>query len=730
MGAQVKMARKRGAQVRADVVGAVWAAALATAIAGFSLRVWDWRPGSPPSLLGDSPVVLTQIHQILTEGWFWTTQAVGFPLGQNASFFPELNVIHVLGVKGIGLLGGDAASVGAVYFFLGFPLVALTTYLLGRSERLSVPASVVVAVLFAVAPYHAERFEHLWLASYWTVPLGLWVVFAVARGVSPFDAQRRPPGRRLAVTLLALTLVGLSGAYYAGFTLILLAAALVLRAGNGRSSGWWRGGLVSMVWLGFVAALPLVAAKVGMAGTAMTGPRPATRTALESERYAGRLVDLFLPWEGHRIEPLAALTQAYRAAGRPVTETLSLGVVGAAGSVALVVIGLRVLATAHSAPQRLRLWGALWIVTAAFYTVGGVGSIVALLATPQLRAWSRLSLVLLLLGLLAVGHWLSRPRAKVLSVALPALLLVVGALDQTNPALAPRFVDIASRLDGIRSYTGTLAAATGRQCGVLQLPVTRFPEGYLPETYDANAQLLQHLADPRLAWSHGGMSGTKAGDWSMGIELSDPSTLISGLRAAGFCAVEVDSEGVDPQAPAVRALTSLLGQPVARTPDGRLTAWALPERPVSESDRERLLSPVLVGLAAGGITVDGEEVMQESGSRAGITTANLSGTAVRNIRVSVDVTALGADRRDVVVRDGSRELARSTAVSDRATSMTFTLDAPPGYRRLAVTIEGDSTRNSADRSVSARYENLRVSSVGATRVVSLHDQARTRAIYP
>ncbi|KGN40870.1 hypothetical protein N801_10815 [Knoellia aerolata DSM 18566] len=726
----MKTTRQRDVSVHADVVGAVWAAALATVVAMWSLRVWEWRPGLPPSLLGDSPVVLTQIHQILYEGWFWSTQSVGFPIGQNASFFPELNVIHVLAVKAIGLFGGDAATVGAAYFFVGYPLVALTTYLLSRSERLSRPVSIVVAVLFAAAPYHAERFEHLWLASYWTVPLGLWVVLGVARGKNVFDCDR-PRGRRILLTVLALALVGLSGAYYAGFIMILLAAALVLRAGQERPAGWWRGGLVSISGLAVVAALPLIAAKVGMSGTTLTGARPATRTVLESERYAGRVIDLFLPWEEHRLKPLAALTQAYRAAGRPVTETLALGVVGVAGSAALVLICLRALATGRPAPQRLRLWGALWLVTVAFYTVGGLGSVVALLATPQLRSWSRLSLVLLLLGLLAVGHWLSRPRSKLLARTLPVLALLVGFLDQTNPLLAPRYEDIASRLDGIRSYTGTLAAATGPQCGVLQLPVMRFPEGYLPEGYDANAQLLQHLTNRQLAWSHGGMSGTRAGDWLMGIELSNPSTLISGLRANGFCAVELDTAAVDSTLPDLTALTKLLGEPVARTSDGRLVAWSLPvAEGGTSSDRERLLSPVLVGLAAGGLRIDDQDVRQESGPWAGVTTSNLSGKDVAGIEVTVDVTALGADEREVVVQAGDTELGRVTAVRDRATPLTFMLNAPAGYQRLTVAVSGDPVRDSADRSVSAYFSNLRATGPETARVVSLHGQARTKLIYP
>ena len=720
---------------RADVVGALTSALLAALVGVLSLRAWEWRPGVPPSLLGDSPLVLTQVDDILVNGWFWNNQAIGFPFGQVASFFPELDVIHVLGVKALGVFGGDAATVGAIYFFLGYPLVAVTTYLLARSERITRTAAVVVAVLFAAAPYHAERFEHLWLASYWTLPLALWVVLAVARGKTPFDRGRGVSRRSWVLTGLALVLVGLSGAYYAGFTLILLAAVLVLRAGSGREPGWWRGGLASMAVVGGVAALPLLAAKVGMAGVPLTGPRPATRSPLESERYAGRLIDLVLPYEGHRLEPLANVTQTYLTAGRPVTETLSMGIVGVVGAVALVLIGLRVLATGRAAPERLRLWAALLVVGSAFYITGGLGSLVALLATPQLRTWSRMSLVLLLLGLLAVGHWLSRPRPRVVGLVLPAVVLVVGVLDQTNPERAPEYSAIERRVDSLRSYTTTLADAVEPGCAVLQLPVMRFPEGYLPQGYDINSQLLQHLTDRRLAWSHGGMSGTQAGDWPLGIDLDDPAALAGGLRAAGFCAVEVDTAGVDPSSLAVRSLTAPLGTPVARSDDGRLVAWSLSAVPAGTAqDEQRLLEPTLVGLAAGAITIDEEgsrpTVVQESGPHAGLVTSNLASDTTRPFTVSVDVTALGAPEREVIVRDGTREVARTTITPDRATRLTFDVTAPPGYQRLGIEVTGDPVRNLADRSVSARFENLTVTAPDGARVVSLHDQARTRAVLP
>ena len=46
-----------------------------------ALRLWDWRPGIPLSLAGDSPQVLTQIRAVLDNDWYGTNAHVGAPFG-------------------------------------------------------------------------------------------------------------------------------------------------------------------------------------------------------------------------------------------------------------------------------------------------------------------------------------------------------------------------------------------------------------------------------------------------------------------------------------------------------------------------------------------------------------------------------------------------------------------------------------------------------------------------
>ena len=734
VGAPVSTSATRRARGHPDVVGAAVAALLATLVAVLSLRVWEWRPGVPPSLVGDSPVVLTQVDDILVNGWFWSNEAVGFPLGQNASFFPELNVIHVLGVKALGLLGGDAATVGALYFFLGYPLVAVTTYLLARSERLARPASVVVAVLFAAAPYHAERFEHLWLASYWTLPLGLWVVLAVARGRTPFDPGRSGGRRRLVLTLLALTLVGLSGAYYAGFTLILLAAALVLRAGAGRPPGWWRGGLASMAWLGAVAALPLVAAKVGMSGTTLTGPRPATRSPLESERYAGRVIDLLLPWEGHRLEPLAALTQAYTAAGRPVTETLALGLVGVAGT---------------RRPRAHRPAGAGHGTTGA-RPAAAVGR--ALDRRPwrstRSAAWA------------ASSRSSPRPscapgRASPSSSCCSALL-AVGSLAEPPPPRRPgrRAPRARPRRRRARPDEPGAGAPVRRHRG----PARRHP-------------LLHRSAGGR----HGaGVRGAPAAGHALPRGLpargvrrqrpapaapDDPSARVEPRRherhpgrATGPSGSTSPTRGAGRRAPGRRVLRGR-GRHRGRGPDRTrgggadldLSGSRWPARPTVASSPGRCPSraprrtPTVNACSArcssGSQRGPSRWTTRTSSRRAGPGRGSRRRTCrarpCDGIEVTMDVTALGADQRDVVVRDGDAGGRAGDRRRRPGHAPELRRRRPRGLppaRPSRWTATPSAT--TADNSVSARFENLRVALSGPERVVSLHDQARTRAVFP
>lgn len=733
-----------GRSHRGLIVDFLWglgAAVLALLAGAAALRIWDWRVGTPLTFDGDSPFVAMQLRDLADHGWYWSNPDLGYPFGQNGSLFPELNVLHLGIVKLLGLAASSPYTPGVVYFLLGFPLAAVAMFALARSQGLGRPGAAVAGVLFAAAPGHQERFHHLWLAAYWVVPLGMWIVLEVLRGHRFFERDPRRRGIRSWLTPRAVmavgaaTVVGLSGVYYVAFTLLLLAAAMLARR--------WQAGTLRAALPGVVPGLvttvvfmvPLVVARWGTRHEVLTGRDPTQRSFVESETYAGKMMDLVLPWTGHRLDPLAFLSFAYNTSSRATVETSALGVVGAVGWVALVVIALSS-ALGVQRPAQLREWSVLTLVATAFYTVGGLGAWVGLFVTPQVRTWSRVSLHLLLLALLAVGWWLTRlenRRGALVAGAIAAGLVLVGVLDQTNPAKAPDHAATAARFDSARDYTAELERRLGAGCPVFQLPVVPFPESAGRGAMAGYDQLLPYLASHDLRFSAGAMRGTARADWQLGVDTSDTDRFARELAAAGFCAVEVDTQGFDAATDPRDALRAGLGEPVSSSSDGVFVAYALPSAGADgAADRSRLLDPVVVALDAYEVQRDGTSMSQQVGPDVGLRVVNL-GDAPVPVSLAMEVETVGAEPRDLtLVGPDGAVLVEERLVPGTPLTVRATLTAPAGTSTLRLRTSGDPVRQpGSGRLVSGVVADLTATSTDAARrVVSLQDQLRAGVVVP
>jgi hypothetical protein len=342
--------------------------------------------------------------------------------------------------------------------------------------------------------------------------------------------------------------VGLSDVYYVAFTLILLAAALSFRLLVGDRPSTLGHGAAALAAVGGMCGATLLVATRGRAGDLVTGALPAQRVIGESEVYAGKLIDLVLPWHDHRAAPLEFLTDAYAIAAPASVERPALGVVALTGLVALLVVTLRGLVRGGRPPRRAGLLAALALVCLAFYTRGGLGSLVALFVTPQIRTWSRLVVFLALIGLLGAGLLLThlrRRRGPATAGVVAGLVLAVGVLDQTNPAAGPDHRALARDAAALAAFTTQLADAVGGEpCEVLQLPVVAFPEEPPAGRMGDYDHLLPAVMSPSsLSWSHGAIRGTSRADWQLALPVAQTGRLLEDAAAAGFCAVEVDRDG-------------------------------------------------------------------------------------------------------------------------------------------------------------------------------------------
>ncbi|QCB93127.1 hypothetical protein [Cellulomonas shaoxiangyii] len=598
-------ARRHPPALRGTVLRAlpyVVSALLATVGATWALRVWQGRLDVPFTYWGDAVAVAAHVRTTLLTGWYERQPLLGVPHGQTFHDFPTSDDLHLVVMRLLGVLSDDWGTVLNLYFLLGFPLAAVTaTYFLRRVGAGTV-TTVVTASLFALAPYHFVRGEaHLYLASYWVLPPVVLLVVRAFRGEplwrrprvaaadgAPADADpdvvsdadpdpaadgRRRPARRsrldprafadvrTVATLLACVLVGTASAYYAVFTVLLLAVAGAAAWAQGRD---WRR-LLGAAAAAVLILLSAVAVMLpDMLHARLHGENVAAlaRDAEQAEVYALKLTSLLLPIPGHVVPQLAALRDMYDTTYPLPSERPALGAVGAVGLVALLVVVVVHLARRGERPwsddsrwSMLLTLGGTTLVALLLSTVGGVGSLISLV-TPNIRGWSRMSIIIALLALAAVALLLddvlerlrrrtSARSALAAAVVGGAVLVAGGTIDQVSPSLRPDRTAVAAEYDADAAWVTDVERTLGADAALFQLPYMPFPESPARNgVFDAD-QLKGFLHSNTLRWSGGGIKGRATSDWPALVATLPTDQAARQLAVAGFDGVVLDLRAFD-----------------------------------------------------------------------------------------------------------------------------------------------------------------------------------------
>jgi phosphoglycerol transferase len=255
----------------------------------------------------------------------------------------------------------------------------------------------------------------------------------------------------------------------------------------------------------------------------------------------------------------------------------SLGVVGAVGFLWLLGVAL---AACLGVGRRFRLGlhGGLAAVTLAAFLAATTGGLSVLFGViwPQIRAWNRISVFIAFFSLVAVGLLLETARRRIPPPAFLAVLAVVlvgGALDQTSPAYIPAYSAIKGGYDQDGSFARAVETRLPEGAAVAQVPYEPFPEPQLNTPLGIYEPAKPYLHSEGLRWSWGAMRGRPA-DWMATYAGRPAAELIAAARQRGFQALLLDRAVLGAQAATVEAdYRSALGEPALR--NDRYDLWRL-----------------------------------------------------------------------------------------------------------------------------------------------------------
>lgn len=578
----------------------VIAVAVTTAVALWTYRPWKFT-GAMASTWGDPLAFHTWVQATIEDGWYEYAGRLSAPYGMNSHTYTVTDeFLFALIGKVFAPLVGDAAGAVTLWVIVCFPLAAIFAVAAARYLDVGRAAALIPGIAFPLLPDHYQRATgHFSLSSVWAVSLGMLVVVSLLR------RPRLSGGRRVwfeAAMLTSCVLIGLTNAYYATFTALLVAAAGV---GGALALRSWRV-LASGVARGVALILPIL---VAMRLDALYSPQPAgyssfevTRSLADAEVYGGKIIAMLLPSPLHRSELFRAVRRHYDATFPNPAEQPALGLVATIGFIALVLWALLGYFRSRPAATDVRLGylaGLMWF-SLLVYVVGGLGSLWALLLDGGgIRVWSRMHWVIGLIALLAVAVAVDRLGRRGLRAMVVAAVLAVVLVDQTTAWARPDPGKAQALEQEVTSYTADVATAAGPTAMIYQAPYVTFPvpnmdvapasiyDGFLPYLYST---------DTDLQWSYGGLQGDPSADWQIGLSAMPFQQAAPLLQAAGFAGVSLDTAAATTLPALLPEIRAALGEPSVTSASGRWLYFDL-DLPVSPACAVPEVTDRLAGLA-------------------------------------------------------------------------------------------------------------------------------------
>jgi phosphoglycerol transferase len=533
------------------------------------MKLWRADPRTPFEYGGDALFYEMITKGIIDNGWYLRNNFIGMPGGSELFYFPMDDNLHFLLMKLFSIFTSDYALIFNFYFLLTFPLTTISSLYVFRHFKISYLIAVMGSLLYTFLPYHFFRNEHhIILAGYYTVPLMVMVILWVFSGkLAPIGSESNRRGLRLdlrrkpLIASIVICLLVASGGlgYYAFFACFFLVVSGVTAAFYWKNTRPAKIALIltAVVFAGFLINLAPNMIYISSQGESRT----VERGTGEAEAFGLKIAQLLLPIDGHRIPALARLKDRYNKAA-PLVNDNTCATLGAVGSIGfLVLLGWLLLSKSAARQTReddqpgalLSQLSLLNICGVLLATVGGFGSLFAVLISPQMRSYNRVSIYLAFFSLFAVVLLLeeffrrcaSSGRTRIIFQSSLGLILMLGILDQTGqgiyfvPHYAAFIAENASDADFVKRIEATVPGGSM----IFQLPYIPFPENQPVNKMQDYEHFRPYLHSKNLRWSYGAIKERDNARWQMATANLPTEQFLETISLVGFSGVYVDRKG-------------------------------------------------------------------------------------------------------------------------------------------------------------------------------------------
>jgi phosphoglycerol transferase len=537
--------------VKSKILGALWVLVLTLFIVLVWCNVRDrttaetW--GVPLDYAGDAPQIMAWF-KAASEGdyipfYYETAERLNAPYKAEWKDFPMYEKITIF-FMGLVLKCIGVYQTSNFCILFAHILTAVSFYLCCRFLRHSRVWSFVGAAIFSFTYYHFFRnLSHVLLAFSYPLPwavLSAWIIVSSKR-IRMWD-------RLCWICVITGIVMGLSNPYNLNIYVQLICFAVVVQYFRKRRLENLRVG----IWTIGVTGAAFIALNIG---TVMyhwahgQNPVALERNYFESELYALKPMEFFIPPLTHNIEAMANIGSYYISQMYVHGEATSpyLGVVGMA--VLFWIFGesflLIVRYTRRTKPFPPHALQITWIVL--YSVIGGVNCVIALCGMKLFRSTDRSSIFvscIIMLYFVSRMSVLSRRWPKAFNLGLAATILCIGVFDELPRPTQPEETAATERVvQSDLAFGQTLEQRLPHGAMVYELPVMSFPES--PPVHDASTyeMMRPYLVTKTVRFSFGAVRGRNREAWQWEVQKMPAKEMIDTLESYGFNAILINRKG-------------------------------------------------------------------------------------------------------------------------------------------------------------------------------------------
>ena len=529
---------------------------------------------------GDDMGAYAQVKSIIQNGTTLITPLEGGMTGANMFDYPYSDKLSFLIVRCIGIFVKNPYTTASLFYFLNHYLIALAGVWACRKLKISRPLSVAAGVLYGFSPFIGQRYGHLWLTPYFTLPLACLVAIWIIDG-KLFEEDGPIRKNRIFLLMTGICFAcAFTGLYNAFFACAMLAAATVIRCFREKERKLTRilypGILIGMTGIGvMINVMP------NLVYWHLFGTNPYSELAVRNmegpEVFALKMTRMLLPRTEHRIPQFWSLAKIYQQ-NYPLNnenDTAALGIIAAIGfvmSIIMLLAGRKKYLTVSSLNMSAFLIG----------TMGGLGSFISVFVSTPMRCYNRISLVIMFLSLVMCAMLLEeivKKRRTLTLTIVAAVMVCVGFFDQTVQWTSP---DLSTYTE-VRDEVHAIEAELEPGDYVFELPYDGWPNQTIESSYLLHAG---YVESENLHWSYGSMHGRSEGFWQQETAELETWRMVQSVEEAGYDGIYLDTVlmtrkyGEEYTQNKILDLNDILGEPLVSSA-GRIYFWKT-EEPAAE----------------------------------------------------------------------------------------------------------------------------------------------------